>query len=355
VPPRGRARSDRDTRRNPVTREVRPTPMVSGGLADRAGARGRPTRSVVPSPILFRDRPRMRRSPRFQLPLSSVFVATGLDVSRGGSTARTDLPLGSAPALDFGSEAFGTAGSIADGTRCPPPARGRSSRDGFQETRAGRRRGGTGTLRGFESLGHAGREPWERVPLEGKSQPQLTVVALAVRFLEVRRHSVRDLPNEHLSEAGRRLAKDVGRTRGPFQIVVSSPAPRAQETALAMGFPPTKVDQLWYELGDGSLPWPLSFSEMREQFDQNPRASNIAARFWAAGRAILTRVPEMGSALIVAHGGVPELLAASRFGTAILAGLGAPCKCMEGIYLSLEGKAVVAVTTLRVPEARTRI
>jgi hypothetical protein len=94
---------------------------------------------------------------------------------------------------------------------------------------------------------------------------------------------------------------------------------------------------------------------MREQFDQNPRASNVAARFWAAVRAIMTRVPERGAALIVAHGGVPELLAASRFEPAILVGLGAPCKCMEGIYVSLEGEAVVDVTTLRVPEARTRI
>ncbi|MFZ1023006.1 MAG: histidine phosphatase family protein [Thermoplasmata archaeon] len=173
--------------------------------------------------------------------------------------------------------------------------------------------------------------------------------------MEIRRHSVRNIPEEHLSEPGRLLAASVGRTRGPFQLVVSSPALRAQETAVAMGFPPSEEDRLWQELGDGSIPWPLSFREMRQQVKHNPRAKDVAARFQAALRRLAARIPESGSALVLAHGGVPELVAASWFGPSVLEGLGPPCKCMEGIYLSLEGGRAVDVTVLRVHDSRTRM
>jgi broad specificity phosphatase PhoE len=174
-------------------------------------------------------------------------------------------------------------------------------------------------------------------------------------LVELRRHSVRNLPEEHLSDAGRSLAEDVGRTRGPFQLVVSSPAARARETALAMGFHPTELDALWHELGDGSIPWPLSFREMGLRFEHDAVARAVAVRLQEAIRDLTRRVSESGAVLLIAHGGVPELVAASWFPLPVLDGLGPPCKCLEGISLSVERGKAVAVEALRVPDHRTRI
>jgi broad specificity phosphatase PhoE len=176
-----------------------------------------------------------------------------------------------------------------------------------------------------------------------------------MRSVEIRRHSVRNLSSEPLSEAGRSLPEDVGRARGPFQLVVSSPTARARETALAMGFRPTGVDPLWYELGDGSIPWPLSFREMGFQFEADPRAKEIAGRFQEAIRGLTDRVSEGSSVLLIARGGVPELVAASWFPPTVLEGLGSPCKCMEGTCLFVEHGRAVGVEALRVPGYRTRI
>jgi hypothetical protein len=176
-----------------------------------------------------------------------------------------------------------------------------------------------------------------------------------MRFLEVRRHSVRDLPDEHLSDAGRQLAADVGRSRGPFRRVVSSPELRAQETAVAMGFPPDEVDPLWYDLGDGRVPWPLSFPEMLDQLATNPRALEVAARFRTATRQLLARSRDGDAVLVVAHGGVPELVAAIWCAPAVLERIGPPCRCMEGVYLEFEGEVCLTGSALRVPAHRTRI
>jgi broad specificity phosphatase PhoE len=177
----------------------------------------------------------------------------------------------------------------------------------------------------------------------------------SVRFIEIRRHSVRDLPDEHLSEAGRRLAVDVGRTRGPFRRVVSSPALRAVETAVAMGFPPDDVDAVWYDLGDGRVPWPLSYREMLDQLAVNPRATEVAARFRTAMLGLLDRLHEGEAALVVAHGGVPEMVAASWCDPAVLDRLGPAGRCMEGVRLGFEGRVCVSAEDLRVPADRTRI
>jgi broad specificity phosphatase PhoE len=176
-----------------------------------------------------------------------------------------------------------------------------------------------------------------------------------MRYVEIRRHSVRDLPGVHLSEPGRRLAADVGRTRGPFRVVVSSPELRAQETAIAMGFPPDELDRLWNDLGDGRVPWPLSFAEMLDQLAINPRAIEVAARFRTGLSSLLARIGERDAILVVAHGGVPELVVASWCEPGGLDRMGPACRCMEGVYLGFDGEVCVTSTPLRVPAERTRI
>ena len=57
-----------------------------------------------------------------------------------------------------------------------------------------------------------------------------------MRYLEVRRHSKRSRPNQHLTQWGVALARGLGSQIGPFDRVVTSPLPRCVETAVAMGF-----------------------------------------------------------------------------------------------------------------------
>jgi hypothetical protein len=122
-----------------------------------------------------------------------------------------------------------------------------------------------------------------------------------------------------------------------------------------MGFPPSMEEELWYELGDGKVPFPLSFSQMGQELETNPRAKEVGGRFLAAIQQLLKRVQDGRAALIVAHGGVPELVAASWCDRRALEKLGPPCKCMEGIYLCVEAGDCVSVSDLRVPQDRTRM
>jgi broad specificity phosphatase PhoE len=176
-----------------------------------------------------------------------------------------------------------------------------------------------------------------------------------VRHFEVRRHSVRDIPDEHLSAQGRRLAAEFGRGLGPFRLVVASPAARARETADAMGFPADELDPLWNALGDGRVAWPVPFRGMLDEIAVNPRAAEVAVRFQTGARELLGRVRDDEAVLLVAHGGVPELLAAAWCEPAVLDRLGPACRCMEGVRFAFTGDVCTSAEALRVSPERTRM
>ncbi len=56
-----------------------------------------------------------------------------------------------------------------------------------------------------------------------------------MRWLEVRRHAHRSMPQPHLSPQGVDLARRAGEGPGHFDRVMTSTVPRALETAIAMG------------------------------------------------------------------------------------------------------------------------
>ena len=57
-----------------------------------------------------------------------------------------------------------------------------------------------------------------------------------MKISDHRRHSMRNIPDQHLNQEGVTLAREVGERSGSFQRVITSTIPRAFETAIAMGY-----------------------------------------------------------------------------------------------------------------------
>lgn len=138
-----------------------------------------------------------------------------------------------------------------------------------------------------------------------------------MRWLEVRRHSLtkkgpaRDR-GSHLSAQGVALARAVGAELGPIAYVLTSAAPRAIETAIAMG---VAVDDT-VDLPSGYVPGEVGFHEQwtwakpwARYADLVGRGGGLAAvtgahrAAWA--RAVMS-VDDGAAALVVSHGGAIE-------------------------------------------------
>lgn len=174
-----------------------------------------------------------------------------------------------------------------------------------------------------------------------------------MRVVEHRRHSRRDPDSGHLSREGLAIARRVAPTLGRFDRVVSSPIPRAVETAEALGFPP---DALLRELAL----IPEEMERLVERSDARSFADYVgltrkkrSATAYARSQSELMRrqlelVPEGGHLLIVSHGGVIEFGAAGARPDDALA-FGDRAGHLEGIRLYLEGRTWVRGEVLRVP------
>jgi len=131
-----------------------------------------------------------------------------------------------------------------------------------------------------------------------------------MRELEVRRHSKRQRPGQHLTQWGVALARPTGAGIGPFDLVVTSPLTRCVETAIAMGFAVSDVDaRLAGPDGAGE-----TFPEM-DAFDGAAGRAGLARLIARGGpvasfaleqaalwREIALRLTEGGRGLIVVHG-----------------------------------------------------
>lgn len=133
---------------------------------------------------------------------------------------------------------------------------------------------------------------------------------MAMKILEVRRHSIRHSGGDHLSQAGVALARKVGQNIGPFDFVATSSLPRAFETAIAMGFAVTEQNPLMNTYGgavEREAPWPMPFFHYSEIVKQVGAASKYAHELMDYYMDVLNQIPQGGSALVVNHGGVVEL------------------------------------------------
>lgn len=164
--------------------------------------------------------------------------------------------------------------------------------------------------------------------------------------VEVRRHAEREKPSERLTDRGRAEARQLGISLGPFTIVVASTRPRATETAAAMGYTVANTDGLWTYLGDG-IRWPEPVSYYQSAFKATRAGALLGKRLLESVRRIAEGLPEGGRALVITHGGFPELLAAAvRPDDTTLSGEPS-VDLLEGVRLDFEHGKVVGVTMLR--------
>jgi broad specificity phosphatase PhoE len=174
-----------------------------------------------------------------------------------------------------------------------------------------------------------------------------------MKYIEMRRHTLRATPGPHLTQSGVNLARRLGEQMGPFALVVTSLLPRAYETAIAMGF---AVHEQRKEFGALPLPEtvedyeesPASFARWAEQAAANEMVGEYVRRQARALRDLLDELDDGEAALVISHGGIVEAGAVGCLPQFDWALAGGPVSYCEGVHLTFEGAQCIQVRVLRV-------
>jgi hypothetical protein len=172
-----------------------------------------------------------------------------------------------------------------------------------------------------------------------------------MKVLEIRRHSIRAKPGQNLSQQGVTLARLVGEEMGRFDHVVTSPLPRAFQTAIAMGFAVDETVELLGSFGDDVMlecPWPARFSEYSAPARSNGATTRYVNKLASFYHKLVASLPEGGTALVVNHGGIVELSTVSCLPEANLDPLGDYVECCEGVRVFWENGVFTSAEILRV-------
>jgi broad specificity phosphatase PhoE len=179
-----------------------------------------------------------------------------------------------------------------------------------------------------------------------------------MQFLELRRHSLRVRPNEHLSQAGVTLARRVGDRMGAFARVITSLSPRAFETAIAMGYavderyePVTFTAAEWKHLGE-HLPEGTPFEERARVMRAGGLSARYARELAQQWQSIAERLPDRGRGLVISHGGYLDDSAVACMPQAEYKEWGENFAHCEGIRLQYDEGRFVACEILRVRKKR---
>lgn len=175
-----------------------------------------------------------------------------------------------------------------------------------------------------------------------------------MRYLEVRRHSLREKGQEHLSPSGVHLARRVGETMGPFERVYTSPELRAQETALAMGFALTDTlkalgpdgwSKVRSHIGENA-----GFAAWKKALSSSKPAEKFARRQKKLWNELIRTVPDGRNVLLVTHLGIPEAGTVACLPNAPYETFGPACGYCEGVRLAFDGENFIDAEPLRVDE-----
>lgn len=174
-----------------------------------------------------------------------------------------------------------------------------------------------------------------------------------MKTIEVRRHSTRAKPGDHLSQPGVSLARRVGEGMGPYDRVVTSTLARAFETAIAMGFAVDQQDEFLGTTGesvDAQVRWPASFADYAAAVQTGGPAAKYANKLLKFYSDLAGLLREDRAALVVSHGGVVELSAVACVPGAEYGEWGGYLEVCEGVRLLWDGGKFVKAEVLRVQE-----
>jgi len=157
-----------------------------------------------------------------------------------------------------------------------------------------------------------------------------------MKTIEIRRHSIRTIPGDHLNQTGVSLARMVGENLGPFDHVVTSTLPRAFETAIAMGFAVDEQIELMSTYGSDvgrEVPWPLSCAGYAEVVSKGGAAAQYANQLAEVYTKLANYLADGRSALVINHGGILEMGAVACLPDADHISWGSHFEYCEGIRL----------------------
>jgi broad specificity phosphatase PhoE len=134
-------------------------------------------------------------------------------------------------------------------------------------------------------------------------------------ILEIRRHAERtDRGNEEsaLSPAGRAMAQQLAKRMPKFALVLSSPLPRAKESAQLIAgrldaIEPGLLPEMGGVIGDRIFGEMRTLSDWAEVLREREDARRFAAEQLATWTRIASRVGDKDRVLAVSHGGIIEL------------------------------------------------
>jgi len=172
-----------------------------------------------------------------------------------------------------------------------------------------------------------------------------------MKTIEIRRHSIRSKPGDHLNQSGVSLARLVGQNLGPFDRVVTSTLPRAFETAIAMGFAVDEQSALMSSYSNDverEAPWPQSCAGYAEAIRKGGAAAKYADQLVALYTKLADYLAEGRAALVVNHGGIVEMGAVACLPDADHFAWGTHFECCEGVRLFYEDGKFVSAEILRV-------
>lgn len=172
-----------------------------------------------------------------------------------------------------------------------------------------------------------------------------------MKTLEIRRHSIRSPLSEHLNQKGVMLARRIGQTIGPFDLVATSTHQRAFETAIAMGFAVDKQNELMSTYGrevERDAPWPQPFANYAEVIKQDGPAAGYAEKLVQLYAGMMAEISPNGSVLVINHGGVVELSVVGCLPNLDFSDWGDPVGYCEGARLFWDDGRFVNAEVLRV-------